>query len=95
MKNYIISRFSAKPIRRNWQNHFPKIADGKNLPEDKTRESVLKTLLLGTILITILFFVLLLASYFIAGNTQVKYRLVANLLALLYLGFTYLSLRYY
>lgn len=93
MKIYINNRFSAKPLKYTWQNRFSKTIDSKNLPEDKTRESVLKTLLLGTIIITTLFFLLLLASYFIAGNTQVKYRLVVNLLALLYLGFTYLSLR--
>lgn len=59
------------------------------LPENRARESVLRALLFSTTAVIGLFFVLLLISYFFAGNTHIIWRLVANLVSLAYLLLIY------
>lgn len=61
----------------------------RNLPENQARVAALRTLLVGTTIITGLFFGLLLLSYFAAGNTHIGVRLLVNGLAFVYLVITY------
>lgn len=94
MQRSIKNRFSAKLLARARQTPINGMSKVNNLPENKARESVLRPLLIGTMLVAGLFFILLLASYFGGGNTQVKYRLAINFFALLYLFGTYTLLRH-
>lgn len=87
------NRFSAKLFNRSSRVKIKNTNKSAALPENKARKSVLRVLLVGTILITSLFFVLLLVSYFGGGNTYVKHRIFINLLALAYLGGAYILLR--
>ncbi len=79
------SRLSVVPTHLAWHRRLRSVRMKDDLPENKARENVLRILLRGTTIITGLFFVLLLLSYFAAGNTQVRGRLIINLLVLLYL----------
>lgn len=58
------------------------------LPENKARERVLRTLLIGTLWITGIFCALLFLSYF-SGNTYVISRLLTGVGAVIYLGGVY------
>ena len=94
MQQSIKNRFSAKLIKYTRRSRLNGAIKVNNLPENKARKSVLRILLIGTFLVVSLFFILLLASYFGGGNTQVKYRLVFNSFALLYIVGAYVLFRY-
>lgn len=86
-------RFSATPSR-SWRKIFNlKVrlttrSKPHLLPENKARERVLRTLLIGTLWITSIFCALLFLSYF-SGNTYVISRLVTSVGAVIYLGGVY------
>lgn len=78
-------RLSTRPPK-SWRHVFADLSKNhRELPENKARETALRILLIGTTSITGLFFVLLLLSYFAAGNTYVLDRLVTALVAFLYM----------
>lgn len=87
-------RFSTTSAPRLWQRIFSSknllTARSKRhlLPENRARERVLRTLLIGTLSITSIFCALLLLSYF-SGNTYVIARLLTNAGAVVYLGGLY------
>ncbi len=79
-------RFSTKP-HRLFMNALLKLAKNqRQFPEEKAKETALFILLFATTGITGVFFLLLLVSYFAAGNTQVAERIFVALAALAYMS---------